>query len=79
MYADVELAVDFGTQLLVPEEAVMRSGLHDTVFVALEGGFFEPREVTLGERANGRYVVLTGLAAGERVVTSVNFLIDSES
>jgi multidrug efflux pump subunit AcrA (membrane-fusion protein) len=79
MYADVELAVDFGTQLLVPEEAVMRSGLHDTVFVALDGGFFEPREVTLGERANGRYVVLAGLAAGERVVTSGNFLIDSES
>jgi Cu(I)/Ag(I) efflux system membrane fusion protein len=79
MYADVELSVDFGTQVLVPEEAVMRSGLKDTVFVALDGGFFEPRQVTLGERANGRYVVLSGLVVGERVVTSGNFLIDSES
>lgn len=79
MYADVEIAVDSGEQLLVPEEAVMRSGLKDRVFVALEGGYFEPREVTIGERFEGKYVVLAGLAAGERVVTSGNFLVDSES
>ena len=57
----------------------MRSGLKDRVFVALEGGYFEPREVTIGERFEGKYVVLAGLAAGERVVTSGNFLVDSES
>ncbi len=79
MYADVEIAVDSGEQLLVPEEAVMRSGLKDRVFVALDGGFFEPREVTIGERFDGKYVVVAGLSAGERVVTSGNFLVDSES
>lgn len=79
MYADVDIAVDSGQQLLVPEEAVMRSGLKNTVFVALDGGFFEPREVTIGERFEGKYVVVAGLSAGERVVTSGNFLVDSES
>ena len=57
----------------------MRSGLKDRVFVALDGGFFEPREVTIGERFDGKYVVVAGLSAGERVVTSGNFLVDSES
>jgi len=79
MYADVEIGVSFGRQLLVPEEAVMSTGLKNTVFVALDDGYFEPREVALGEKADGKYVVLSGLSAGERVVTSGNFLIDSES
>jgi RND family efflux transporter MFP subunit len=79
MYADVAIGIASGTQLLVPEEAVMVSGGQQTVFVALEGGYFEPRAVTLGGRADGKYVVLSGLSAGERIVTSGNFLIDSES
>jgi hypothetical protein len=79
MYADVEVAVDSGTQLLVPEEAVLVSGGRQTVFVALEDGYFEPRPVTLGAKVDGAYIVISGLRSGEKIVTSGNFLIDSES
>lgn len=66
--------------VLVPDVAVLRSGERDTVFVALEDGFFEPREVTLGARSSGnRYQVLSGLEAGERIVVSGQFMLDSES
>lgn len=77
--------VGFSTQLvrdavLVPGMAVLRSGERNTVFVALEGGLFEPREVKLGARSAGDfYQVLGGLEAGERVVTSGQFMLDSES
>ena len=77
--------VSFASQLaddavLVPDMAVLRSGERNTVFVALDGGFFEPREVKLGSRSEGGfYQVLAGLKAGERVVTSGQFMLDSES
>ena len=60
--------------------AVLRSGEKNTVFVALEGGKFEPRTVALGARAEGNlYQVLSGLSEGERIVTSGQFMLDSES
>jgi RND family efflux transporter MFP subunit len=66
--------------VLVPEEAVLRSGARNTVFVALAGGKFEARDVTLGvESENDLIQVTSGLNAGERVVTSGQFLLDSES
>ena len=77
--------VSFASQLaddavLVPDLAVLRSGERNTVFVALDGGFFEPREVQLGARSEGGlYQVLAGLKVGERVVTSGQFMLDSES
>lgn len=81
MFATVELAADLeASTLLVPDMAVLRSGEHNTVFVALDGGRFEPRTVTLGPRAEDNlYQVLSGLKAGERVVTSGQFMLDSES
>jgi len=79
MYANVELKLDYGNKLSIPQEAVLDSGANQTVFVAKEGGYFEPRKVTLGPRVDGRQIVLDGLKAGEQVVTSANFLIDSES
>jgi RND family efflux transporter MFP subunit len=79
MYANVELKVDHGRRVVVPQEAVMDSGAEQTVFVAHEGGYFEPRKVILGAKVDNEYIVLGGLKAGERVVTSANFLIDSES
>jgi RND family efflux transporter MFP subunit len=79
MYANVELQIDYGRRIVVPEEAVMDSGAEQTVFVAHEGGYFEPRRVTLGAKVDKEYIVLGGLKAGERVATSANFLIDSES
>lgn len=79
MYANVELKIDYGRRIVVPEEAVMDSGADQTVFIAREGGYFEPRRVRLGAKVDREYIVLAGLKAGERIVTSANFLIDSES
>ena len=79
MYADVELVASLGEKLAVPESAVMETGTRSLVFVERQPGVFEPREVRLGARLGQRYEVLSGLAEGEIVVTSGNFLIDSES
>ena len=81
MFATVELNAEIEpSALLVPDSAVLRSGEKNTVFVALDNGHFEPREVTLGPRAeNNTYEVLSGLKEGERVVTSGQFMLDSES
>jgi RND family efflux transporter MFP subunit len=66
--------------VLVPESAVLRSGEKNTVFVALNGGKFEARDLALGvEAENGMNQVISGLKAGEHVVTSGQFLLDSES
>lgn len=79
MYANVTFSADFGRQLAVPEEAVLDSGAERTVFVDRGDGYLEPRQVELGDKVDGWYIVRKGLAAGERVVTSGNFLVDSES
>jgi Cu(I)/Ag(I) efflux system membrane fusion protein len=65
--------------VVIPSEAVIRSGSNNQVFVVREPGKFEPRPVTLGLASNGKVAVLSGLNAGETVVTSSQFLIDSES
>ena len=79
MFADVQLHVDYGTKILVPQEAVLNSGTEQHVFVLHEGGLFEPRAVTIGPVVDGNAVILAGLKAGETIVVSGNFLIDSES
>ncbi len=79
MFADVELKINYGVQTVVPSEAVLDSGMRQIVFVAKPGGFFEPREVQVGARLANQYIVLAGLKPGETIVTSGNFLIDSES
>jgi multidrug efflux pump subunit AcrA (membrane-fusion protein) len=81
MFVDVRFSAQLASDaVLVPDMAVLRSGERNTVFVALDGGFFEPREVKLGARSDGNnYEVLSGLRAGERVVTSGQFMLDSES
>lgn len=79
MFADVQLKIDYGKQIVVLQEAVLDSGKEQSVFVAHEGGSFEPRKITTGAKLDGKVVVLSGLKAGETVVTSGNFLIDSES
>jgi RND family efflux transporter MFP subunit len=66
--------------LLVPDSAILRSGEKNTVFVALPGGKFDPRNIALGPEAEGdKYEVISGLQEGERVVTSGQFMLDSES
>jgi multidrug efflux pump subunit AcrA (membrane-fusion protein) len=80
MYADAKLSYNLGERLGVPESAVMRTGVMDYVFVAKENDKIVPTEVTLGARSSdGYYEVISGLEPGQRVVTSANFLIDSES
>lgn len=79
MYADVELKVNYGTQTLVPSEAVLNSGTRQVVFIAKGDGYFEPRDIKIGDEFDGQTEVLAGLKPGERIVASGNFLIDSES
>jgi Cu(I)/Ag(I) efflux system membrane fusion protein len=79
MYADLKIEHDMGTGLLVPESALMRTGVRDLAFRVLGEGRFEPVEVKLGSRFGERYEVLGGLAEGDEVVTSATFLIDAES
>lgn len=79
MFADVQLKVNYGNQVVVPQEAVLDSGKEQSVFVAHDNGYFEPRKITVGAKLDGKVVVLSGLKPGETVVTSGNFLIDSES
>ena len=79
MFVDVELPVTFPPAVTVPADAVLDSGLKKTVFVDLGNGFFEPREVETGWRLGNRVEIVRGLEPGERIVTSSNFLIDSES
>ena len=80
MFANVTLhAGKIPNAVVVPSEAVVRSGERDLVFVVREPGKFEPRPVTLGLSADGLVQILDGVKAGEEVVTSAQFLIDSES
>jgi membrane fusion protein, copper/silver efflux system len=80
MYGSVEIAAGQKTEVLVvPDSAVIDSGVRQAVLVALGGGRFEPREVKLGARGEGQIEVLSGVKEGEHVVTRANFLIDSES
>jgi RND family efflux transporter MFP subunit len=79
MFADAKLRVDYGTKILVPQEAVLNSGTEQHVFVVHDGGLFEPRKVSIGPVMDGNAVILSGLKAGETIVVSGNFLIDSES
>lgn len=79
MFVDVELSGRPREALVVPDEAVLDTGERELVFVETAPGRFEPREVSVGERRSGEAEILSGLAAGERVATRANFLLDSES
>ena len=79
MYANVELRVNLGTKLAVPQEAVIESGQNHLAFIHHGGGRLEPRLIKTGVKTGEYYEVLDGLKEGDHVVTSANFLIDSES
>lgn len=79
MFADVEIKKDLGAVLVVPEDAVIDTGMRKIVFVRVSPVRFEPREVKVGARADGQLVVLSGLKEGEAVAVSAHFLIDAES
>ena len=79
MYAQVTLIADLGERTAVPASAVMDTGDRSIVFVDKGQGYFEPRDVKIGIRLPDSYEVLGGLDAGDRVLTSANFFVDSES
>jgi Cu(I)/Ag(I) efflux system membrane fusion protein len=79
MFTDVEMKVNMGSRLAIPEDAIIDTGERQIVYVDKGDGYFEPREVTLGLRADGMAEVLKGLKAKERVASSANFLIDYEA
>lgn len=80
MFAEVTIyAGKQQNEVVIPSEAVIRSGTHNQVFIVRGAGKFEPREITTGLSSNGDVAVLEGIKAGEEVVTSAQFLIDSES
>ena len=81
MFATVRIVSELEpSALVVPGMAILRSGEKNTVFVALDSGRFEPRAVALGlEAEDDMYQVISGLSEGERIVTSGQFMLDSES
>ncbi len=79
MFVDVELPVTYPPAIMVPADAVLDSGLRKTIFVDRSNGAFEPREVETGRYIGNQVEIVGGLDAGERIVVSGNFLIDSES
>ena len=77
-FATVELGLDVGRALAVPETAVIHAGTQDIVFV-VHGNHVQPRAVVTGSLVGDRYPVHEGLSAGEKVAVGAQFLIDSES
>ncbi|MBO9695286.1 MAG: efflux RND transporter periplasmic adaptor subunit [Sphingopyxis sp.] len=79
MFASVLLAAGGRPTLLVPSEAVIRTGTRALVMLAADGGRYRPAEVRTGREGGGKTEILAGLAAGERIVVSGQFLLDSEA
>jgi len=79
MYTNLELKVPLGMRLAVPKDAILESGERKIVFIHLGGGRLEWRNAKIGLRSGDWVEVLEGIREGEHVVTSANFLIDSES
>jgi RND family efflux transporter MFP subunit len=79
MFVKVALKVPMGDQLVIPASGVLQSGTRQIAFVDRGNGYLEPRELELGARVGDDFIVLKGVREGEQIVTSANFLIDSES
>lgn len=79
MYVNVRLKLPLGKQSIVPSSAIFHSGTRNLVFAYRGEGNIEPREVELGARVGEQQIVTKGVRAGEQIVVSANFLIDSEA
>jgi Cu(I)/Ag(I) efflux system membrane fusion protein len=79
MFSNVEIKINIGRKLMIPESAVIDTGKGLVVYVDAGNDAFEPREIKGGLRTDGYIEVLRGLKEGERVVSSANFLVDSEA
>lgn len=79
MFTNVEVKIPLGKKLAIPQDAVIDTGMRKIVYVDKGEGYFEPREVQTGVKAEGFIEIIKGLEAGEKVASSANFLIDSEA
>jgi Cu(I)/Ag(I) efflux system membrane fusion protein/cobalt-zinc-cadmium efflux system membrane fusion protein len=79
MYVNVNIDVPLGRHLVIPSSGVLQSGTRQIAFVDHGEGYLEPREVEVGPRVDDHTVVLKGLRNGDRIVSSANFLVDSEA
>ena len=79
MFAHVALDLPMGEQTVIPDTAVLRTGTHNVAFVDRGDGYLTPAEIELGAHVGDEFIVLKGLAPGQQIVSSANFLIDSES
>ena len=79
MYVNVAISVRLGRQMVIPASAVLQTGTRAVAFVDHGNGSLEPRTIVIGPQLDDSVVVLSGLKAGEKVVSSANFLVDSEA
>ena len=79
MYVSVSIAAPLGRQLVIPSSGVLQAGTRQIAFIDHGQGYLEPREIELGPRIDDRIVVLRGLRSGDRIISSANFLVDSEA
>jgi Barrel-sandwich domain of CusB or HlyD membrane-fusion/YtkA-like len=79
MFARVALDLPMGRQTVIPDTAVLRTGTHNVAFIDRGDGYITPAEIELGPHVTDEFIVLKGLSPGQRIVSSANFLIDSES
>jgi Cu(I)/Ag(I) efflux system membrane fusion protein len=79
MFTNVEIRIDMGKRLAIPDEAVIDTGMRQIIYVDKGEGYFEPREIVTGLRTDGMTEVIEGLKSGEKVASSGTFLIDSEA
>jgi membrane fusion protein, copper/silver efflux system len=79
MFAHVALDLPMGEQIVIPDTAVLRTGTHNVAFIDRGDGYLAPAEIELGPHVGDEFIVLKGLSPGQQIVSSANFLIDSES
>jgi multidrug efflux pump subunit AcrA (membrane-fusion protein) len=79
MFAQVALDLRMGDHIVIPDTAVLRTGSHNVAFIDRSDGYLAPVEVQLGSHVGDQFIVLNGLSPGQQIVSSANFLIDSES
>ena len=79
MFAHVALDLPMGEQTVITDTAVLRTGTHNVAFVDRGDGYLTPAEIELGAHVRDEFIVLKGLSPGQQIVSSANFLIDSES
>jgi Cu(I)/Ag(I) efflux system membrane fusion protein/cobalt-zinc-cadmium efflux system membrane fusion protein len=79
VFVNVQLKIPMGRHLAIPASGVLEAGVRQIAFVDHGGGYLEPREIQLGSRVGSDFIVEKGLKSGEKIVTSANFLVDSES